>query len=67
MRPGSIGPPSVVANLQPRHCKLPSFEVGCGERGNEMAEVLTDFPELTTMIDGKETPKSVKLSSQAKD
>merc|ERR1711920_1190719 len=28
--------------------------VGCGERGNEMAEVLTDFPELTTMIEGKE-------------
>merc|ERR1712227_360651 len=28
--------------------------VGCGERGNEMAEALTDFPELTTMIDGKE-------------
>merc|ERR1719439_318691 len=28
--------------------------VGCGERGNEMAEVLTDFPELTTWIDGKE-------------
>merc|ERR1712176_1023957 len=28
--------------------------VGCGERGNEMAEVLTDFPELTTKIDGKE-------------
>merc|ERR1712025_941265 len=28
--------------------------VGCGERGNEMSEVLTDFPELTTMIDGKE-------------
>merc|ERR1719231_1041456 len=28
--------------------------VRCGERGNEMAEVLTDFPELTTMIDGKE-------------
>jgi V-type H+-transporting ATPase subunit A len=28
--------------------------VGCGERGNEMAEVLTDFPELTTVIDGKE-------------
>merc|ERR1712207_106610 len=26
--------------------------VGCGERGNEMAEVLTDFPELTTKIDG---------------
>merc|ERR1719361_778260 len=30
--------------------------VGCGERGNEMAEVLTDFPELTTMIDGKKEP-----------
>merc|ERR1712217_864270 len=30
--------------------------VGCGERGNEIAEVLTDFPELTTMIDGKEEP-----------
>merc|ERR1712007_168004 len=28
--------------------------VGCGGRGNEMAEVLSDFPELTTMIDGKE-------------
>jgi len=30
--------------------------VGCGERGNEMAEVLSDFPELTAMIDGKEEP-----------
>merc|ERR1719217_442793 len=28
--------------------------VGCGERGNEMSEVLTDFPELTTMMEGKE-------------
>jgi V-type H+-transporting ATPase subunit A len=28
--------------------------VGCGERGNEMAEVLSDFPELTTTVDGKE-------------
>lgn len=26
--------------------------VGCGERGNEMAEVLRDFPELTTEVDG---------------
>lgn len=25
--------------------------VGCGERGNEMAEVLTEFPELTTVVD----------------
>jgi len=29
--------------------------VGCGERGNEMAEVLMDFPELTmTLPDGRE-------------
>ena len=27
--------------------------VGCGERGNEMAEVLSDFPELFTEVDGK--------------
>jgi V-type H+-transporting ATPase subunit A len=28
--------------------------VGCGERGNEMAEVLMDFPTLTTTIEGRE-------------
>jgi V-type H+-transporting ATPase subunit A len=28
--------------------------VGCGERGNEMAEVLDDFPKLKTVIEGKE-------------
>lgn len=28
--------------------------VGCGERGNEMAEVLMEFPELTTVVNGKE-------------
>jgi len=28
--------------------------VGCGERGNEMAEVLADFPELTMEFNGKE-------------
>ncbi|XP_075586304.1 V-type proton ATPase catalytic subunit A-like [Dermatophagoides farinae] len=27
--------------------------VGCGERGNEMAEVLRDFPQLTVEIGGK--------------
>jgi len=27
--------------------------VGCGERGNEMAEVLSEFPELTIPIEGK--------------
>lgn len=26
--------------------------VGCGERGNEMAEVLSEFPELKTNIKG---------------
>jgi len=28
--------------------------VGCGERGNEMAEVLDDFPKLKTEIKGKQ-------------
>jgi len=28
--------------------------VGCGERGNEMAEVLNEFPELKTVVKGKE-------------
>ncbi|CAB4391714.1 unnamed protein product [Rhizophagus irregularis] len=28
--------------------------VGCGERGNEMAEVLMDFPELSINIDGRQ-------------
>ena len=28
--------------------------MGCGERGNEMAEVLKDFPELTTEVNGKQ-------------
>ncbi|WFD34324.1 H(+)-transporting two-sector ATPase [Malassezia cuniculi] len=30
--------------------------VGCGERGNEMAEVLREFPELTLTRDGVEHP-----------
>ncbi|KAI9851998.1 MAG: H(+)-transporting V1 sector ATPase subunit A [Thelocarpon superellum] len=30
--------------------------VGCGERGNEMAEVLMDFPELSIEIDGRREP-----------
>ncbi|KAK9894770.1 V-type proton ATPase catalytic subunit A [Cystobasidium minutum MCA 4210] len=30
--------------------------VGCGERGNEMAEVLMDFPELTMEVDGRTEP-----------
>jgi V-type H+-transporting ATPase subunit A len=34
--------------------------VGCGERGNEMAEVLNDFPELTTLIPDPERPGHMK-------
>lgn len=30
--------------------------VGCGERGNEMAEVLMEFPELYTEIEGRKEP-----------
>ncbi|KAJ5114065.1 hypothetical protein N7456_002599 [Penicillium angulare] len=30
--------------------------VGCGERGNEMAEVLMDFPELSINVEGREEP-----------
>lgn len=30
--------------------------VGCGERGNEMAEVLMDFPELTIKVGDREEP-----------
>lgn len=30
--------------------------VGCGERGNEMAEVLAEFPELFMEKDGKQMP-----------
>ncbi|KAI9777460.1 MAG: H(+)-transporting V1 sector ATPase subunit A [Geoglossum umbratile] len=30
--------------------------VGCGERGNEMAEVLMDFPELSIEIQGRREP-----------
>ena len=29
---------------------------GCGERGNEMAEVLMEFPELYTEIEGRKEP-----------
>lgn len=30
--------------------------VGCGERGNEMAEVLMDFPKLSITVDGRQEP-----------
>jgi len=35
--------------------------VGCGERGNEMAEVLCDFPELTMTIKDKESGKEKEV------
>jgi vacuolar-type H+-ATPase catalytic subunit A/Vma1 len=35
--------------------------VGCGERGNEMAEVLMDFPELSIDIDGRKESFSQTL------
>eukprot|EP00584_Thalassiosira_punctigera_P010359 CAMPEP_0172525954 /NCGR_PEP_ID=MMETSP1067-20121228/961_1 /TAXON_ID=265564 ORGANISM="Thalassiosira punctigera, Strain Tpunct2005C2" /NCGR_SAMPLE_ID=MMETSP1067 /ASSEMBLY_ACC=CAM_ASM_000444 /LENGTH=623 /DNA_ID=CAMNT_0013309353 /DNA_START=67 /DNA_END=1938 /DNA_ORIENTATION=+ len=35
--------------------------VGCGERGNEMAEVLCDFPELTMTIKDKETGREKEV------
>ena len=35
--------------------------VGCGERGNEMAEVLCDFPELTMTINDKDTGKEKEV------
>jgi len=34
--------------------------VGCGERGNEMAEVVKDFPELTTTIVDEKTGEKVE-------
>merc|ERR1711871_1491388 len=35
---------------------------GCGERGNEMAEVVKDFPELTTTIVDEKTGEKVEES-----
>jgi len=33
--------------------------IGCGERGNEMAEVLQEFPELVTHVEGDPNPVSI--------
>ncbi|KAJ2718718.1 H(+)-transporting V1 sector ATPase subunit A [Coemansia sp. Benny D115] len=38
----------VLANMAVVH--------NCGERGNEMSEVLMDFPQLTTEVDGRQEP-----------
>lgn len=34
--------------------------VGCGERGNEMAEVLAEFPELKLDINGREVSSAYR-------
>merc|ERR1711988_245458 len=41
--------------------------VGCGERGNEMAEVVKDFPQLTTVIEDPNNPgQSIEESIMAR-
>ena len=37
--------------------------VGCGERGNEMAEVLMDFPEVRSLLRNMSRPLLTILSS----
>jgi V-type H+-transporting ATPase subunit A len=56
--PGAFGcGKTVISQALSKHSNSQSIiYVGCGERGNEMAEVLADFPELTTKIDGEEIP-----------
>ena len=41
--------------------------VGCGERGNEMTEVLTDFPELTDPRTGEPLMKRTTLVANTSD
>ncbi|NLS44607.1 MAG: V-type ATP synthase subunit A [Firmicutes bacterium] len=41
--------------------------VGCGERGNEMTEVLTDFPELTDPHTGEPLMKRTTLVANTSD
>ncbi len=47
--PGGFGTgKTVVEQTLSKHCDAEIIVyVGCGERGNEMADVLTEFPELT--------------------
>lgn len=56
--PGAFGcGKTVISQALSKHSNSQAIiYVGCGERGNEMAEVLADFPELTTKIDGEEIP-----------
>jgi len=56
--PGAFGcGKTVISQALSKHSNCEGvIYVGCGERGNEMAEVLRDFPDLTITIDGREVP-----------
>jgi len=56
--PGAFGcGKTVISQALSKHSNCDGVVyVGCGERGNEMAEVLRDFPDLTIVLKGKEVP-----------
>merc|ERR1719445_2474415 len=56
--PGAFGcGKTVISQALSKHSNCDGIiYVGCGERGNEMAEVLRDFPDLTILVDGKDIP-----------
>ena len=56
--PGAFGcGKTVISQALSKHSNSDAIVyVGCGERGNEMAEVLCDFPELTMTVNGVEVP-----------
>lgn len=56
--PGAFGcGKTVISQALSKHSNSQCIiYVGCGERGNEMAEVLQDFPELTTKIENEDVP-----------
>lgn len=54
--PGAFGcGKTVISQALSKHANTSCIVyVGCGERGNEMAEVLADFPKLKTTVNGEE-------------
>ncbi|GLE03228.1 hypothetical protein PINS_up012107 [Pythium insidiosum] len=56
--PGAFGcGKTVISQALSKHSNSDMIVyVGCGERGNEMAEVLCDFPELTMTVNDREVP-----------
>merc|ERR1711920_1146795 len=56
--PGAFGcGKTVISQALSKHSNCDGIiYVGCGERGNEMAEVLRDFPDLTITVHGREVP-----------